>query len=53
MEPGLHLSPNVIGSYHEEGGVICVSGASGGVQTLTWDITHETCYTHTADGGCV
>lgn len=27
----------LIGSYHEEGGVICVSGPSGGVQTLGWD----------------
>lgn len=37
----------LIGSYHEEGGVIGVSGPSGGVQTLGWDSTHMTTAPHT------
>lgn len=53
------VSLDVIGSYHKEGGVICVSGPSGGVQTLRWDMTHDTSgntlhtHAHTAGYGGV
>lgn len=42
----------LIGSYHEEGGVISVSGPSGGVQTLGWDSNaYDYGVTHTHKAG--